>query len=90
MRLSVFIIPVLVVAVFGSAVGVIDAAHRNRKLFAELQQLRQHRDQLNVEWGRLQLEESAWATHARIEQLAHKDLGMVMPRQTEMIVVRRP
>lgn len=79
---------VLVVALVASAIGVIDAVHRNRVLFAQLQQLRQQRDRLNVEWGRLQLEESTWATHARIEQVARKQLDMAMPKRIERVVVK--
>lgn len=88
MRWSSAFIVALVLALVASAIGVVSAVHRNRTLFAELQQLRQQRDQLNVEWGRLQLEESTWATHARIEQLARTKLGMKMPQTIERVVVK--
>ena len=60
--------------------AVIDARHQNRVLFAQLQQLRQHRDQMNIEWGQLLLEQSTWSTHAYIEQSATQKLGMEMPQ----------
>ncbi|HET8552689.1 MAG TPA: cell division protein FtsL [Gammaproteobacteria bacterium] len=88
MRVSTLINAALVLALLVSAVAVISAVHRNRTLFAELQQLRQQRDQLNVEWGKLQLEESTWATHARIEQVARDKLGMRMPQKIQRVVVK--
>ncbi|MGH8248012.1 MAG: cell division protein FtsL [Gammaproteobacteria bacterium] len=37
------------------------------------------RDNLNEEWGRLQLEQSTWATDDRIEELARSSLAMREP-----------
>jgi cell division protein FtsL len=82
------IMALLILLVFASALAVVYARHTNRKEFAELQQLRQHRDALNVEWGRLELEQSTWATHARIEQTAHRRLDMVMPHHPHLVVVK--
>jgi cell division protein FtsL len=66
-------------ATLASALGVVYVKHQNRKAFAELTQLREERDALEVEWGQLQLEQSAWATHPRIEQAARDQLGMAPP-----------
>ncbi|MHB8424207.1 MAG: cell division protein FtsL [Gammaproteobacteria bacterium] len=87
MRLTRAMMALLIVAVFLSALAVIDARNENRMLFARLQQLRQQRDQINVEWGQLLLEQSTWSTHARIEQVATRKLGMVMPQHVEIVVV---
>ncbi len=87
MRLTRAMMALLIVAVFLSALAVIDARNENRMLFARLQQLRQQRDQINVEWGQLLLEQSTWSTHARIEQVATQKLGMVMPQHVEIVVV---
>ena len=87
MRLTRAMMALLIVAVFLSALAVIDARNENRMLFARLQQLRQQRDQINVEWGQLLLEQSTWSTHARIEQVATQKLGMVMPQHVEIAVV---
>ena len=56
-------------AVFFSAVQVVIARHETRKLFVEIQAQEKQRDNLNEEWGRLQLEQSTWATDARIESV---------------------
>lgn len=88
MNISRAVIGLLLAAVFLSALAVIQARNENRVLFAGLQQLRQQRDQLNIVWGQLLLEQSTWSTHARIEQLATQKLGMQMPAQPEIVVVR--
>ncbi|MGB9428984.1 MAG: cell division protein FtsL [Gammaproteobacteria bacterium] len=87
MKLTRAVVALLLAAVFLSALAVIDARHENRMLFAQLQQARQQRDQLNVEWGQLLLEQSTWSTHARIEQMATQTLGMQMPLHPQIVVV---
>ena len=79
----------LVVAILLSAIGVINAKHQSRLSFGNLQVLQKQRDEMEIEWGRLQLEQGAWATHGRVEQLARKQLGMTIP-PTQSIVVLRP
>jgi len=86
-KLTRTVVALLIAAVFLSALAVIDARHENRLLFAQLQQLRQQRDQINIEWGQLLLEQSTWSTHARIEQMATQKLGMEMPMHPEIVVV---
>ncbi len=87
MKLTRAMLALLIVATFLSALAVIDARNENRMLFARLQQLRQQRDQINVEWGQLLLEQSTWSTPARIEQVATRRLDMVMPQHVEIVVV---
>lgn len=88
MRLTRAIIVLLTATVLLSALAVIDARHENRMLFAQLQQLRQQRDQLNVEWSQLLLEQGTWSTHARIEQLATGELDMQMPAHPQLVLVK--
>ncbi len=78
----------LVATLMGSAMGVVFSTHESRKLFVELQGLQQTRDELNAEWGRLQLEQSTWATHGRIEQIANNKLDMVNPSAGTVVIVR--
>ena len=78
----------LLVAVVASAIGVIYVKHQNRKLFIELEQQRKEQDQLDVDWGRLQLEQSTWATHGRIEDIARRKLDMRLPNENEVVIVR--
>ena len=86
--------PVLLVFVFAavcvvSALAVVYTKHASRKLFVELEQLTDDRDELNIEWGQLQIEQSTWATHARIEQVATDDLQMTRPETTEIFVIEQ-
>ena len=69
----------LAAAVFGSAIQVVLSQHQARTTFFELQRLEQARDGLNEEWGRLQLEQSTWATDDRIERLARTRLDLDSP-----------
>jgi len=45
---------------------------------------------LNIEWGQLQIEQSTWATHARIERIATDNLALVRPTAAEIVVIERP
>jgi cell division protein FtsL len=63
--------------------------HQSRKLFVELQQLKYQVDALNTEWSQLQLEQSAWSGHGRIERIARKRLSMVMPESGEVVFVQQ-
>lgn len=80
---------VLVAAVVGSSVGVVYARHESRRHFIELNRLTNERDNLNFEFGRLQLEQATWAENNRIEQIARGRLGMLSPSSAELIVTRR-
>ncbi|MEJ2479166.1 MAG: cell division protein FtsL [Acidihalobacter sp.] len=77
----------LLALVMLSALAVVYSTHETRRLFVELEQLNARRDAMNVEWGRLELEQSAWATHARVERLARGTLQMVMPNGNDTVYV---
>lgn len=79
---------ILALVVMASAVGVVYAKHESRQLFIELQTLQEVRDTLNVRWGRLQLEQSTWATHGRIEDVARQKLGMKIPAAAAVVIVK--
>ena len=72
------------------AMTVVELRHHNRLRYAELQILQNQRDELNIEWGKLLLEEGTWSQHNRIENLARARLGMVLPRPEQMVVVTLP
>ena len=61
------------------ALALVTSQHRARKLFSELTQEEQVTKQLDIEWGQLQLEQSTWAMHARIERIASGQLQMRVP-----------
>ncbi len=82
------IVVILAMVVLASSLGVVYAKHQSRKLFVELDILKKERDEMNVEWGRLQLEQSTLATHGRIESTAKKRLQMVTPEYDKVLIVR--
>jgi cell division protein FtsL len=83
----VFGITLLVGMVLGSGVAVVYVKYLTRVEFVDLQTVRAARDALDVEWGRLQLEEAALTTHTRVEGAARRDLDMHIPQAGEVRVV---
>jgi cell division protein FtsL len=80
-------VPVLWFAALASAAGAIYSKHRARESFVELERLNSRRDNLEIEWGQLQLEQSAWSTHAFVERVASTRLKMAMPPPQEIEVI---
>jgi cell division protein FtsL len=78
----------VLILVISSSLAVVYAKHQSRKLFTELQSLKKQQDQLDIEWGKLQLEQSAWARHERIERIAGKQLDMKIPGPEDIVVIR--
>jgi len=83
------LIAVLVVANVATALVLVRNRHEHRLQFIALTKLEKARDELNIEFGRLQLEQATWAESNRVDQVARARLEMVFPR-TEDIVVLRP
>ncbi len=88
LNMHAFILLILIAGVMGSAVAVINSKHQARTAFVELQSLQKVRDDLQVNWGRLQLEQAAWSTHGRVEQVASSRLDMKMPTEDSIKVIR--
>lgn len=86
-RLLWLALPVLWVATLASAAGAIYCKHRARALFVELDALNGRRDNLEIEWGQLQLEQSAWSTHAFVERVASTKLRMATPPPKEIEII---
>ena len=80
-------VPLLWVAALGSSAGAIYLKHRARELFVELEALNARRDNLEIEWGQLQLEQSAWSTHAFVEQVAGTKLHMALPPPRDIEII---
>jgi cell division protein FtsL len=78
------VLPLLWVAVLASAAGAIYCKHRARELFVDLERLNSGRDELEAEWGRLQLEQSAWSTYSYVENVADTRLRMRIPASTDI------
>ena len=79
---------VLLACTIASAIGVVFMRHRHRQLFVELSRLEHARDELNIEFGRLQLEQATLAQATRVDQEARGRLGMKFPEAGDIVVVR--
>lgn len=89
MKMIWVMVAILVIATMSSAIGVIYSKHQTRKMFVNLQKLHKQIDELNIEWGQLQLEQSAWSSHGRIEKIARKKLQMTLPKANEILYIKQ-
>ena len=71
---------IMLLAVLATALGVVYTQYTSRQLFVEMQSLRDQQDQMLTQYGQLQLEQSTWSTHGRIERIAREKLKMHIPR----------
>jgi len=85
---QLLVVVALGIAVLLTSISVVHAKYSSRKYFVELQRLRLQQDELDVEWGRLQLEQSTWATEHRVERIARGKLNMHTPSAEEVMVIR--
>ena len=88
MSLRHFTLFVLALVVITSALGVVWARHVHRQAYISLSTLESERDELNIEFGRLQLEQATWSEANRIEQVAGTRLGMTVPADTDIVVLQ--
>ena len=82
-RVNLVLLAVLIVC----ALALVTSQHQARKLYVELQKEQDLAKQLEIEWGQLQLEQSTWAMHARIEKIAARELGMRIASPNRIQVV---
>lgn len=84
-KLNLLLLLVLVVC----ALGLVTSQHKARKLFSDLEREQARARELEVEYGRLQLEASTWGLHARVEKVAAGTLGMRTPDARRVRIVQR-
>lgn len=85
-RLNITLAGILVAC----ALALVTSQHEARKLFVELQQQQDVARQLEVEYGQLQLEQSTWAMHSRVERIAANNLQMRVPPAARVHLVPPP
>jgi cell division protein FtsL len=84
-KLNLLLLAVLVAC----AIGLVTSQHRARKLFSDLEREQNRARELDVDYGRLQLEASTWGLHQRVERIATGTLGMRAPDPRRVRVVSR-
>ncbi|EIJ42952.1 cell division protein FtsL [Beggiatoa alba B18LD] len=82
-----FLFVLLFTWLFAASIQLIVVRHQTRMLFAELQRLEKQRDELNIHWGRLQIEQTTYEQHERIESLAREKLRMFAPMGKDIVIV---
>ena len=82
-----FLVATVALLVVLSANSVIYSTYQTRKLVAEFQQLQNMRNDMEVEWGQLLLEQSTWGSFNRVERLASKQLKMIVPEPNKIVMV---
>lgn len=87
-RRVLLLLVLLFTLVLMSALTLIYSKHESRKMFVALQQAKHEVDALDAQWSQLQLEQSAWSGHGRIERKAEQEMGMFRPKPEDVIFVR--
>lgn len=82
-KLNLILFCVLILA----SLGLVEAQHRARKLYDALDQANQAEKKYELEYGQLQLEQSTWAMHSRVESIATRQLQMQVPDEKRVQVV---
>lgn len=85
--MKIILMLTLMAAVFITAIDVVLSQHKARKYFVEIEELEQQQDELNEVWGKLQLEQSTWATDDRVETLARTELEMTEPDVNSLVLI---
>jgi cell division protein FtsL len=78
--MSRLLLIILLACTVASAIGVVFVRHRHRQTFIELSRAERKRDDINLEFGRLQLEQATLAEANRVDRIAREKLGMKFPR----------
>jgi cell division protein FtsL len=76
-------------ALIAVGVGCVYAKHESRKRFVALGKLEQERDELEVEWNQLRIEQRAWSNHNRIDNIAREALDMSVPQAEDIAVIEQ-
>ncbi len=79
---------ILLALLTACALGLVTSQDKTRKLFAELEREQESARKIDIEWGQLQLEQSTWAMHARVEKIARERLHMSVPdaKRTQVVM----
>lgn len=81
LNLTLFVVLILV------ALGVVTSQHEARKMYSEHERLLALAAQYKTEYEQLQIEQSTWAMHSRVEEMATKQLQMKVPNPQDVQVI---
>ncbi|CUS47400.1 MAG: cell division protein FtsL [Idiomarinaceae bacterium HL-53] len=78
---------IVTLLVMGSALAIVYQTHTYRELMAARETLLKERDELDIEWRHLLVEQNALSEHSRIETLARQQLDMQRPDEAQEVLV---
>ena len=79
---------ILAVMLMASALFLVTARFQSRQLYMQLDRQEDLARQLDTEWRRLQLERAELARHARIDNVARNELGMISGSPERTLYIR--
>ncbi len=86
-----YVLPVLLaILLVSSAMGVAHQVFLYREEFKQLQTVRQQREQLDVEWGQLLIEQQTFGSTPQIGSRAVMSLRMYSPPPAQTVVLTTP
>lgn len=83
MRVNLVLFLVLILM----GLSVVTSQHKARKLYAEHERLQVVAAQYKTAYEQLQIEQSTWAMHSRVEEMATKLLKMEVPDSKRIQVI---
>ena len=84
-KLNLLLLAVLVAC----AIGLVTSQHKARQLFSNLEREQSRARELDIDYGRLQLEASTWGLHQRVEKIAAGTLGMRVPDPRRVRIIAK-
>lgn len=89
LRWNQFSVVILLAVLLVSGLAVIYSAHMTRQMYSQLQALEKQQDDLDSEYEKLLLEQSAFANFSRVDEVARGELNMKTPDAKDLVVVRQ-
>lgn len=81
MNLGLFVVLIV------TALMVVTSQHKARKLYSEYEALLAKAKKYNTAYEQLQTEQSTWAMHSRVEEVARHQLKMEVPSPKRIQVI---
>jgi cell division protein FtsL len=81
---------VLAASVVASGIWIVEVEHRSRQLFIQAEALSRELEEIEIDWGRLQIEQSTHGAHSLVETVARERLQLAEPSGDQLVVVLEP
>lgn len=78
----------VIMTLVSSGLAIALSVQHWRESFQQLQDLKEEKKALEIEWGQLLLEQNSWGSYARIEQMAQQQ--QMQPTTVTSVVMVQP